>query len=63
MLQSLAQQSLNTSINCCSLCAASQLASQTADYDVIRAECCSKTGLPEVVNTGEIYAQTGMVWI
>ena len=46
---------------CCSLCTVSQLASQTADYDVIRAEYCSKTGLPEAVNTGEIYAQTGMV--
>jgi len=40
---------------CCGCCTAAQMANHTADYDVIRATCCTKTGLPENVDPEAMY--------
>lgn len=34
---------------CCGCCTIAQMANHTADYDVIRATCCTTTGLPDTV--------------
>eukprot|EP00816_Leptocylindrus_hargravesii_P013538 CAMPEP_0196825438 /NCGR_PEP_ID=MMETSP1362-20130617/93048_1 /TAXON_ID=163516 /ORGANISM="Leptocylindrus danicus, Strain CCMP1856" /LENGTH=261 /DNA_ID=CAMNT_0042205861 /DNA_START=448 /DNA_END=1233 /DNA_ORIENTATION=+ len=40
---------------CCGCCTIAQMANHTADYDIIRATCCTATGLPDSIDV-ESYA-------
>lgn len=41
---------------CCGMCTVAQIATHTADYDLIRADCFSNTGLPRSVNCSQMYS-------